>query len=466
MGITYEDILGERQKFFVASETTAGTFRRPAATDAMAVLTSDFGPSIARKDRRDSFQPSRGTQERITGKSEYSWSTDGYYVPSGSKATAPNCGPLLEALFSNEDINTNDVTYTQNPAGAITAYSDSTPYVTVTTAHDLVNGESVTISGSTNYNGTFIVSSVVAGVSFDIEDTWVADDGASVWVLASPRQSLKTLTLVRQFQGKMMEAMWGCIPESLTLKCSGGDEPKLHVEGRGMGFVQTSNGTLDAAMAADNDLQVQTTEDNLLGKNSVVIIEDDDGSNDLGYRVDSGPVSHVFQIVEADDDGAVTITHADDSVYRPHVPTWTDAGVPTTGITGSLTWDSLAMTAIVSNFELTIKANNAYHDSAAFQQDMSDATPGFFDITGKIDIRLRADAVIKILNRKDFASVALAVVIGGAAESGTRLELDLAQVEMDFSPLSVPESGVATYSLTFTGLESASLNDAITWKHT
>ena len=93
-----------------------------------------------------------------------------------------------------------------------------------------------------------------------------------------------------------------------------------------------------------------------------------------------------------------------------------------------------------------VKANNAYHDNAAFQQHLTDATPGFFEITGKIDMRLRKDVIIKLLAREAFATKALAVVLGGVALLGTRTEIDLGQCEMDFTNVSVPEEGVCTVS--------------------
>lgn len=394
MGITYEDALGERKRLYVAAETTAGTFRRPAATDAMAALTTNMPPNIMRKNRRDSYQASRDTLERITGKSEYSWSIDGYYIPSGTKNVAPECGVLLEAIFGTETINANDVTYSQ-----------------------------------------------------------------------SSSQVLNTMTIVENYQNWFMQSMWGCMVEQMTLKCAGGDEPKIHFDGRGMGYEPTGYSTLDGNMVATNQMVVQTADARMFGENSVVQIDADDGLNDLGYRISVDTSAPTFTIVNADDDSAASVTESDTDTVTPFTPTWTDAGVPTTGITGSLTWDSLDISAIVTGFELSVKANNAYHDNAAFQQDLSDATPGFFDITGTIDMRLRKDALVKILDRKAFATKALAVVLGGAAQSGTRTEIDLAQCEMEFTNVAVPESGVATISVPFIALGSSG-NDAITWKHT
>jgi len=394
MGINYEDILGERCEFFVKDETTPGTFEFPlATTDGMDVKTADMTPSIVRKNRRDAYQATRGTFERITGKSEYGWSVDAFYTPSGDKDTDPDCGPFIHALLGTRDDNADDITYSQ-----------------------------------------------------------------------SSSQTLRTLTLVRNFQDIYQEAMWGALVDTMTIKCAGGDEPQIHFDGRAMGFAATGYGTLSAAMVATDAMIVQAADANMFAENSVVKIAADDGTGDFGYRVSVDTSAPTFTIV--DSAGVVSIAAADDAIVVPHTPAHGAIGSPATGITGSLTWDGLDLSEIVTGFELTAKANNEYHDNAAFQQDLSDATPGFFDFTGKIDLRLRKDMLVKLLDRKTFATRALTVILGtSAAALGTRAELSMPYCEMDFTNVTIPESGVATVSIPFMLLESAG-NDAFTWKHT
>lgn len=387
MGITYEEVLGERQQFFVNPEGTAGTFAKPAATDAMAVKTTKFTPGgPKRKDRKDAYQATRGITERITGKTERSWAVDAYYVPSGTKNTAPDCGPFLEAMFGTETVNANDVTYSQ-----------------------------------------------------------------------SSSQTLKTLSLVRYFQAWFMEAMWGCIPELMTFKATGGDEPMIHFEGRGMGYAATGYSTLNGAVAASADIIVQTADKFSFNEGSVLKVGDQDNSS-AGYEVTDASSAPTLTV-------ETTLSEDSGEAVIPFVPTWTDAGVPLTGIGGTLTWDSLAITAIVTDLELSVKANNRYYDDVALQQHLTDASPGYFDITGKLGLRMRKDALVKILDRQAFATKALALVMGGAAQSGTRLEVDAGQCELDFSDVEVPEEGPAKITLPFKALESSG-NDAFTWKHT
>ena len=67
--------------------------------------------------------------------------------------------------------------------GAITAFADAGGgKVTVTSAgHTLSTGETVTISGTTNYNVSSVVD-VIDGSNYKIEATWVSNDATGTWV--------------------------------------------------------------------------------------------------------------------------------------------------------------------------------------------------------------------------------------------------------------------------------------------
>ena len=68
------------------------------------------------------------------------------------------------------------------PTASITAFADAGGgQVTVTSAaHGLSNSITVNISGTTNYNGNFTTSNVTTD-TFEITDTWVADDATGTW---------------------------------------------------------------------------------------------------------------------------------------------------------------------------------------------------------------------------------------------------------------------------------------------
>lgn len=89
--------------------------------------------------------------------------------------------------------------------GAITAFADGGGgQVVVTSAgHSLANGDAVTIAGTTSYNGNFTVSAVTTD-TFQITDTFVADDATGTWqidnvvVVTSPYHGLtegETITI-------------------------------------------------------------------------------------------------------------------------------------------------------------------------------------------------------------------------------------------------------------------------------
>lgn len=67
--------------------------------------------------------------------------------------------------------------------GSITAFATANAGAKTEVAsatHGLTNGDVVTISGTTSYNGTHVISDSAAG-TFEIEVAFVADDGASTW---------------------------------------------------------------------------------------------------------------------------------------------------------------------------------------------------------------------------------------------------------------------------------------------
>ncbi len=66
--------------------------------------------------------------------------------------------------------------------GSITAFADAgSGQVTVTSAsHGLSTNDVVTITGTTNYNGTFTIANATTN-TFEITDTWVSDDATGTW---------------------------------------------------------------------------------------------------------------------------------------------------------------------------------------------------------------------------------------------------------------------------------------------
>ena len=80
-----------------------------------------------------------------------------------------------QSVFSANGVN--DWTFAAGQSGMITAFADADGgNVEVTSlTHGLTDGDTVTIVGTTNYNGIFLVQNGGAS-TFEITDTWVIDD--------------------------------------------------------------------------------------------------------------------------------------------------------------------------------------------------------------------------------------------------------------------------------------------------
>lgn len=82
--------------------------------------------------------------------------------------------------FGNELVN--GIAFNAGSSGAISAYAgpDGGQVTVTSNGHGLSEGDIITISGSTNYNGIYEITNV--GVNdFEITAAWAGDDGASTW---------------------------------------------------------------------------------------------------------------------------------------------------------------------------------------------------------------------------------------------------------------------------------------------
>jgi hypothetical protein len=401
---TQAHVKGQDQKFFVIKETTMGTFVKATTAASCNVLTTSFVANTKRKDRLDALMASRDILERITDKNEYSWSADMYWVPSGAKATAPDFGDMVLAAMGTETVGANDVTYSLNS-----------------------------------------------------------------------NQTMTTLSMTRHMKDIFQEALCGAWVEEMKLSIAGGDEPKVSFSGGAMTYAATGAGTLNGAMAASaTTMIVQTDEKNMYATNasaaggagagarSVVSITDGvDTDDDVEVTVDSSAPSFTVTAIGGAE-------QADAADVTPYVPTHTDAGSPISGTAGTFTIDDVsdATTDIIfTAFELTLKNNFKPFDDEALTANVRDGVPGMREITGSCTFRVRQDLIETILNRYELATRAIALTCGGAAQTGTRLEISIPTAEILWSEVQVPQTDEATITLPFKALGSSG-NDAFTLKHT
>lgn len=101
-------------------------------------------------------------------------------------------GDIFRGITHEIDVDTPTGTFSMTSAeeitwsggtGSITAFADagdSTKVTVTSAAHGKAEGDIMIITGTTNYNGTFAISNVTTN-TFDIVDTWVADDATGSW---------------------------------------------------------------------------------------------------------------------------------------------------------------------------------------------------------------------------------------------------------------------------------------------
>lgn len=109
MGVNANHVIGHRRKAFAKTESSFGTQPAFGDTDAVKVLNMKLGKKRNRADRTDN-RASRSMLERITRKTDCTFSIETYALPSGSAGTPPDIHPLLLSTFAGTS------GYTNNPS--------------------------------------------------------------------------------------------------------------------------------------------------------------------------------------------------------------------------------------------------------------------------------------------------------------------------------------------------------------
>ena len=269
-------------------------------------------------------------------------------------------------------------------------------------------------------------------------------------------QTLTTLSLVHQLPW-LQKCMWGCVVDEMTLSFKGGETPKISFSGKAMGYAQAGYAKNNTAMVATATLPLAATYYRALMPGSVVQVGNDTNAG-AGFQVTANNYAGVVTL-------EAVATADDESDVIPYMPTWAPVGSPMTGLSGTLTWDSASLVGPCSEFTLSCKSGNTYQEDGAFEEFMTDAITGIRDITGTIAMKVRKDLLLKILDREAYTAKAIAMVSGGAAQSGTRLEVSMPYCRQIHADFDIPETAEVTISMPFKAHGSAG-NDAITMKHT
>ena len=123
----------------------------------------------------------------FTGSGLNDLTSGGSYTPAGAASfTVIIDAKVTGSITKYEELNKGSITAMAS-AGATTTTITSN-------AHGLSNGNFVTITGTNSYNGTFTISGVATN-TFVITDTFVADDAAGTWELSvNPLANTTTVT--------------------------------------------------------------------------------------------------------------------------------------------------------------------------------------------------------------------------------------------------------------------------------
>lgn len=142
----------------------------------------DYAKVYTKSDNKAYFQDGAGVEHEIGSSQELMG--EGYFHANAVATVIETANTPIALYGATTDVMVG-LTYDVGSAGAITTFADYSGTVAgavlVSSAgHGLAMDDIITIRGTTNYNGAFLVT-VVGVDSFYITDAWVADDGASNW---------------------------------------------------------------------------------------------------------------------------------------------------------------------------------------------------------------------------------------------------------------------------------------------
>lgn len=281
--------------------------------------------------------------------------------------------------------------------------------------------------------------------------------GSDVTWTTISTQANEAATLTRCFNAQQLmyrEDMYGCICDEWKTTATGGEPPKWSFSGEGQGFIHTGYGVIQSNTATT--LTLAANEGDGFMADSIVTADGDDNGGS-GYRIDS--VDYATDIL-TDAAAAGWGTPAASSPCAPFAPTPTTAGSPISSKLGSLTLDSASIP--VTGFECTVSRNYDKVKDELFNNGMTDAISGDYNILTKVTVRMRRDMVRQLGTNRRFTTRNLVVVFGNTA--GNRFTYTLAQQKFRVTGISAPQGGgTVTAELSGLALDSAdNANDALT----
>lgn len=270
--------------------------------------------------------------------------------------------------------------------------------------------------------------------------------GTSVtYELSDVQQALGSLTLTDELSGGLMESLAGAIVQELTIRGSGGDPPMMVASGVASSHVLTGRTEISSAAAAVITPVVPGVKAVEVGSRGRFMeadgttVRDDNGG--AGFVVLS-ETSTTFTVDAAP--AGVVVT----DIWEPFVITEVTAGSPTPGIVGSVTLDSLVLP--VTSWEFTLSNNLQPHADEAFQANATGYHEGDRQVTGQVTLRARFDQILQLEKRKDFAKLAMTIVVGSVVDDITTITFP--GVELNFANVDKAQPETAMITLPFQAL--------------
>lgn len=382
MGINGGHVLGRAQRFFEEPENfagaggPAGTMVKATAGGAAKVLNTDFDTSQAEDPRRD-VQDGQDPFELIRMKRENSYSVESYVIPSGIDPASTETPPDHANLY-------------------LAAWGVQTLNSNVSVVYSLSNSQLC--------------------------------DVLSLHRIFS-RQSTADPEL-------LLESMIGSFVNEFKLTLSGGDSPKVSWAGESMRHLATAVSTVLASTGPADFFDTQAGDGDGFEANasglgiggSVIQVGADDNSS-LGHEL-----TDVTGDTLTSTGGGFTVTIGE--AILPFTPAPTTQGAVLSHTLGTFTVDGV--TFVITALEFTITRNLTYIKDEIFADGLSDAFPGWRDISLNFTIRGRRDRLEELARRKLFADRVVNVIMGTVA--GAIATLNCPRVRFKVGKIDVPDA--------------------------
>ena len=466
MGTTTDHLLGRNLRYFAKIESTAGGSygldgqENVAGSNALKVTASTIEFQVTRNDRSDS-RTTRSLLERITGKQEITWSCETFVLPKGSTSQM-DVDPLLEAALGRTVMDGINLV-SKNITGIVL---NNPVEITVSAGHGYLTNDRVFISGvggTTELNDkTYTITKTsdtvftLNGINGTSGHTSYTSGGTAKLTTYRPSDSnaLPTLRIARTGNSVLREDLFGAYVEELTINASGGEAPKFSFSGTAFNYALTGTATTEGTGG---------------GSTKVLTTETGQGVSMMVGSVISF-ASHTDRVVVSKSGDALTLsansTWSDAAAITPTTYDETTGGNPISGMTGSLTLNSVEIP--ITAFDCTITNNNKAVADEAFQKGTSDFICGFRSVSGTISFRARKDLIKNLAQRyvqttstadPSFTSIPVEVKLG--TTSGKIVVIHLPTVELNFAAIEIPESEEAVLSVPFTAIGSSGADEVL-----